>query len=239
MALLACGRKILQTLWRGILDFVYPRHCPICQLRLSSYEMSLCANCAINLAPYKKETYHANERLYASPLFRELYALFRYEKGSYVQKLIHQFKYHSHTDLIAFFLSKAKHKAFLKEWKRRDYDLVVAVPLSSKKYKKRGYNQAFLMAEAIAKELNIKASEQIIKHKETKESQTRLSKNDRILNTEHSFYINPKQGKEQVPKRVLLVDDVLTTGATLLAVSFLLEELGVEEIDVFTIAVAM
>ncbi len=238
MGLCTSFGKGLKHLGRGLLDFIYPRPCPICELRLSSSERAICTHCATLLSPYNTSLHNPAERLYACPKFQKLYALFFYEKGSYVQRLIHNFKYKSHTDLIDFFKLSAQNQGYFQQWQTETYDLILAVPISKERRSKRGYNQAFLMAKAIADEMGVEPSEDLILHK-NKSSQTRLNKYERITNTESSFYLNPKFRKSKVPKRVLLVDDVLTTGATLLAVAFLLEELGVERIDVFTITVAI
>ncbi len=231
--------RVLKTITQAVLDFVYPRFCPVCGLRLSSEEQCLCSYCAIKLAPYRREPYHAEERLYACPKFQELSSLFFYEKGGAVQKIIHSFKYRSHTDLVKFFGLQAKQRDYFAYWQEQNYDLVLAVPISERRRKIRGYNQAFLMAKEIASHLSVAVSEDFVLHRNSSQSQTRLSKYERITNTEGSFYLNAKYAKIKPPKRVLLVDDVLTTGATLLAIAFLLEELDVEKIDVFTIAVAI
>ncbi len=220
------------------MDFIYPRPCPICQIRLSSEERAICSYCATQLSTYNTALHQPEERLYACPKFKSLYALFFYEKGSYVQKLIHAFKYKAHTDLIAFFRLRAESMGYFKQWQAEAYDLVLAVPITKLRRRRRGYNQAFLMAELIAEQLGLAVSEDLIIHKEG-DSQTRLNKYERITNTESRFLLNPKYAKAQVPKRVLIVDDVLTTGATLLALAFILEKLGVERIDVFCISVAI
>ncbi len=231
--------EAFRAIAQAVLDFVYPRHCPICELRLASEEQGLCAHCAVELAPYRAEPHHPEERLYACPKFKELLSLYFYEKGSSVQKLVQSFKYKSHTDLVKFFGLRAKQEGYFSHWEEQNYDLVLAIPISEKRRKARGYNQAFLMAKEIANHLSVSVSEDFILHRNTSQSQTRLSKYERITNTEGNFYLNPKYLQTKPPKRVLLVDDVLTTGATLLAVAFLLEKLGIERIDVFTIAVAI
>ncbi len=238
MGLCTSFGKGLKHLGRGLLDFIYPRPCPICELRLSSAERAICSHCASLLSSYNTYLHNPAERLYACPKFQNLYALFFYEKGSYVQKLIHSFKYKSHTDLIDFFKLSIQKQGYFQQWQAEAYELILAVPMSKSRRRKRGYNQAFLMARAIADKLGVAASEELVLHKDNS-SQTRLNKYERITNTESSFYLNPRLKNLKVPKRILLVDDVLTTGATLLAVAFLLEELGVERIDVFTITVAI
>ncbi len=230
---------LIKLITRAVLDFIYPRFCPVCGLRLASQEQALCAYCAVDLAPYRSEPHHPEERLYACPKFQELSSLFFYEKGGAVQKVIHSFKYKAHTDLVKFFGLRAKQKGYFAHWQEQAYDLVLAVPISEKRRKTRGYNQAFLMAQELASHLSVAVSEDFVLHSNSSQSQTKLSKYERITNTEGRFSLNPKYAKAKPPKRVLLVDDVLTTGATLLAIAFLLEDLGVERIDVFTIAVAI
>ncbi len=184
--------RAIRTIKQAILDFVYPRFCPICGLHLASEEQALCAYCAVKLSPYRVDPYLAEERLYACPKFQELSSLFFYEKGGSVQKLIHSFKYKAHTDLVKFFGLCAKQKGYFVHWQEQSYDLILAVPISEKRRKTRGYNQSFLMAKELASHLSVSVSEDFVLHRNSSQSQTQLSKYERITNAEGGFLSQPQ-----------------------------------------------
>ncbi len=226
-------------LLRFLRELVVPRLCPICQCKLGDKEKYLCLACAVELADFTASSYYPQERLYASFVFKELYSLFFYQKDCNVQKMIHSFKYRRHKDLLHYFCLKIEARGYFEQWRAEQYDMVVAIPTMSDKLRQRGYNQAMLVAEMIAEELDLYVTDSLIVRRKVEQSQTRLDKYHRYQNTKEAFVLNPQWSNAEYPCRVLLVDDVLTTGSTLSAVALLLEGLGVEQIDVFTLAVAI
>ncbi len=231
----------VNTFKQIVLDFIYPRLCPICYERLSIKEKGLCPFCAVKLNPYRKDFYQAQERLYASPRFHELYSLFFYEKAGDVQKLIHAYKYKGQQDLVTYFLLKCKEQGYIKLWKEEKYDLIVAVPIEAHRLEERRYNQAGIMAKAIAQELHCSYTDSLLYRKQGAQSQTQKSKHERILSMKDAFAINQQIAQHYLSskQKILLVDDVLTTGSTLVSICLELEKLGVKSIDVFTISVAI
>lgn len=227
-------RFLLEQVWEGFLDLLYPRLCASCRVRLCKVELALCCSCASRLGEYQADD--SEERLWASPIFRHLYSLYVFRKGSVCQRLVHSYKYH-HNWSVAKLVGKRTEIKY-DSWRHVGYDMVLAIPLSPRRKAERGYNQALLIAREIAKWLGIEASDSYIRRKRDNVSHTQLRGIERRLKTQGLFEPNPKYNIDWKAKRILLVDDILTTGSTLLAYLDVLELLGAKEVDVFTIAVA-
>lgn len=219
-----------------LLEIVYPRVCAICHDRLHRSELGVCIGCASRLPLYNADLYAAHERLYASPLFRHLYSALTYRKGSPTQTLIHAYKYHGHTELAKLL---ARMILDLNHIDADDYDLILAIPLEPKKYALRGYNQAMLIAKYLGHSLGLPSSDRHIIRTNLSQTQSSLGKLDRIDNAKLSFVLAPNRAHELRGKRILLVDDILTTGATLLAALDLLEQAEATLVDVCTATVAV
>lgn len=217
-------------------EWLYPRLCAVCGLRLQSAELAVCTHCASRLARYEAQFYHGDERLYASPIFRHLYTIYAFRKGTEVQRLIHAFKYHHYRAvgrLIALQLLQ------LHPLSQGRYDAVVAIPMDRRRQRTRGFNQAMEIARHIAHHLGIPGSDTWIVKARPSESQTchtRLERHERIGKL---FRLNKHAEAHLRGKRILLIDDLLTTGATLVATLDLLEQAGAIEVDVATAAVSL
>lgn len=225
-----------RLLVRVLLDYIFPRLCPRCHDRLSYMEQHICPNCAISMDRYTPAFDKAYERLYGTPLFGELYSSFVYKRGGSVQHLIYSFKYHNERSLAKFFIQHSKIEERLPS---KAYDAIIPVPISSSRLRTRGYNQALLLSKELSIELGVKVLEGIILRRPHNSSQTRLRRLERSDNAHRAFYAREDMGIDLKGKSILLVDDILTTGSTLLSVCDLLERLGVAQVDVYVAAVAM
>jgi len=146
--------------------------------------------------------------------------------------LIHSFKYR-HCDFLADTLSRLMIKQLNQAgFNPKNYDFIVPVPLNRYKLKQRGYNQAKLLAKQLAKYLKIPLKDDIISSKYIKDSQTKLSPKKRKENVKGKFRVK----NDMKNKKIVLVDDVLTTGATLSACWQSLKEKGAEIIYPVTLA---
>lgn len=164
------------------------------------------------------------------PEFTKAFAVVKYDEFS--DKIIFALKYYDKTDLASsisrLMLPKLKEIGSV--------DVITCVPIHSNKLKKRGFNQAALLAKHIAGELNRKVNPSILlKHKETI-SQSGLTKNERLENIKGSVKINNKYKKDIFRKNVLLIDDVITTGATINECCKKLKKAGAKKIYVLTFA---
>ena len=151
-----------------------------------------------------------------------------------VKNLMHQLKYKKQEDIGAFFGDW--YGSLMKEENALQYiDAVVPVPLHPKKEKKRTYNQVSLFAKQIAEHLQVDfAPELLVRTKNTK-TQTKKDRQLRWENIQNAFESNASKNKKY--KHILLVDDVITTGATLEACTRALSQLPDVEISVASMAV--
>jgi ComF family protein len=155
-----------------------------------------------------------------------------FQKGTAIQKLLHQLKYEGN-EAIGLLLGELYAKE-LSQYFKGEWDLITAVPIHFKKQRKRGYNQSHLIAEGMSLTLNI-PFEPLIEKLVNKKSQTKKHRIERFDNVESTFQlINPNR-RNLKNMRILLVDDVVTTGATLQASSQPLIKAGAE-ISIATIA---
>lgn len=157
---------------------------------------------------------------------------FAYAFGSYegsLQQLIHLFKY-GKVETLARPLSELLLRALPREL---NFDFVMAVPMHWRKQWKRGFNQAALLAEPVARRFGLKVSEHLRRSRYTR-SQASLNEKERQRNLEHSFAV--RRPDQLAGKRILLVDDVFTTGATLRAAAAALKAAGAARVSILTLA---
>lgn len=199
-------------------DFValfYPRCCFACCEPLAKGEELLCSRCLVQLP---KTSYH---RWRDNPVWGRLagriplefaFAFLKFMKGGVVQNLLHELKYNNRPEIgvrIGGLYGEELSEAGFKD----SFDLIVPVPLHRARLRKRGYNQSAKFAEGLSQVLNVPWEESISLRLQSTSTQTRKGRADRWRNVESAFAtadINKVKGK-----RILLVDDVITTGATL------------------------
>lgn len=197
------------------LSLIYPRHCEACSRNLYRHERYLCTHCRITLP---RSNYH---KLAASPLYMTFagrvplimacsYLL--YEKSGKVQKLLHAIKYQDQREL-AVHLGKLYAEDLASAKTFSAVDLIIPVPLHHTKFKSRGFNQSEQFALGLASGLNKDISTHYLKRVKETSTQTRKKKYERWENVEGIFEVQESQAL--YGKHVLLVDDVITTGATI------------------------
>lgn len=160
-------------------------------------------------------------------------AFLKMKKGGIVQKMLHQLKYHHHPE-IGIKLGKVFGHELLKQDLGKAFDIIIPVPLHVSRLRKRGYNQSAKFAEGLSHSLSVPWDESVSIRKGKTNTQTRKSKIDRWENVKDVFSI--ADNKLISGKKILLVDDVITTGATLEACGKHLINNGCSEISVACIA---
>jgi len=226
---------ILKSLASDLLSLLFPRLCSACSTPLIKTELHICLHCLQNL-PYTDYHLYQDNRVARQfwgrvPIYSAM-AMLYFKKGGSVQQLVHHLKYKGQTglgiqlgELIGARL--IQNEAFLIP------DLIIPVPLHPAKQRKRSYNQCTFIADGIASVLKIPVYHDIlIKHKNTG-SQTRKGRFDRSQNLRDAFSIKNLQLLSNA--HVLLVDDVITTGATLEACALLLLEESAKSISIAAI----
>ena len=207
-----------------ILDIIYPPKCGICG-KIGCKDICIkCEKKLENESIFGKDSYIEN-------YFDTHFYLFKYE--GQIRNLLIQYKFNEKAYLYKSF-SKFLKKYEKKLFKNEVYDIIIAVPISKNRLKKRGYNQSELLAKEIAKNLELKLEQNIIKKVKNNIPQSTLNKDEREQNVKDVYKIINKE--IILNKKILLVDDIFTTGATANECSRILKENGAEKIDVFTIA---
>ena len=200
----------------GFINLLFPEICLACETELSASEHHICYTCweSIHLTYFEgfKEPSSLDKLFWGRVNFEATYALFYFQKGKASQKLLHALKYHNNPE-IALFLGKY-YGTFLKEFiVKNGIEAVVAIPLHKNKLRMRGYNQSEMLCNGMAETLGIdNLSTQIIRTKFT-ETQTKKSRLERSENVNKVFEITNSAIFEN--KHILIIDDVITTGATI------------------------
>ena len=197
------------------ISLIFPRICAACGNSLWKNEEGLCRLCEYHLP--KTNFHHDLEnpvtRLFQGRVRIETGAAFLYfNKGGKVQHLVHQLKYKGRKDIGI--LLGAQYGQLLKFAPLfNSTDAIVPVPLHPKKHKQRGYNQSEQFAIGLAGSMNIPVNMHLLSRTKATETQTRKSRFSRYQNVKEIFTVTSPQ--EWMGKHLLLVDDVITTGATL------------------------
>jgi ComF family protein len=177
----------------------------------------------------------SSQKLDFAHVFENFYALYFFRKEMKIQKLIHQIKYNGNEALGVEFGRRLGLQIKEKNW---NLDAIIPIPMHKKKEKKRGYNQANLIAQGCAEVLQIPVLNNLLFKVRNVKTQTKLNKLLRKINVENVFQISSNTTGYSYG-HVLLVDDVLTTGATLTTCALKLKtELGIKKISAATLAIA-
>jgi len=205
---------LLKDIKDSLLQIVFPHVCSGCGSDLLSLESSLCLRCIDALPETDFEKYPDNpvEKFFWGRLKLESgSSSFYFNKESLVQHLMHQFKYKNNKELGLQLGRMMGHQ--LKRSNRFDVNALIPLPLFPGKEKKRGYNQAQLLCDGIAESLKVPVWNDVIIRPEHTETQTKKGRIERWRNMEGKFFL--VKPEKISGKHLLLVDDVVTTGATL------------------------
>jgi ComF family protein len=221
----------LYNLRSSLLDFFFPRFCVACEKQITEWESAICLPCFWSMPRYSSfHVEHLASKFWGKIKIYGVFAYLKFQKGNAVQQVLHAIKYKNQRDL-AIWLGQCMGREI--KWQ---VDVIVPVPLHKDKWKSRGFNQATFLALGISKILNVQIREDLLQKKRDTGSQTKSGgRLSRFFNLKEAFVGVPK---DDIPKSILLVDDVLTTGATLEAASVVLYSLGVKEIYIACLAAA-
>lgn len=231
-------RNLIRPL-QDLLHLFYPHLCLACERNSPPYQEDICVSCKATLPETNFHLKRENEftdRFWGRMDLNTGAALYHFTKSSRVQHLLHNLKY------------KGKKQVGLKlgDWyghslKRSpffmDVEVIVPVPLHPRKQYKRGYNQSELFAQGLSQSMDIPYLKNGLIRLVDSESQTKKSRVERLANLEGVFSLG--KGKLLKGKHILLVDDVLTTGATLESCAIELNKIPGTKISMATIAISM
>jgi ComF family protein len=232
-------KKAVASIWNNLVGFIYPRLCLGCNRSLLAQEKILCIGCS-ELLPHTNY-HHIRDNATFQRLEGRINLGFAtsfgyYTKDGLLQYLVRELKYKGNQS-VGTFLGHKLNSAIKSQINTEMPDLVVPVPLHHLKQVSRGFNQSALIATVIASACGLPLNtENLVRIRDT-DSQTRKGRAQRVENIKDAFLVKAKDAFAD--KHVLLVDDILTTGATIEACALTLQEAGAVKISVATIGIAI
>ncbi len=203
------------TYIKDFFDLIYPRTCSCCNRTLGNQENEICTICAYELPRtnfHKSDDNPVAQCFWGRVSVHKATAYFLFNKGSKYQQLLHKLKYH-HRPQIGIELGKMFGCELVKDKVFADnIDYIIPVPLHKKKLKKRGYNQSEVIAKGLAEFIHAEVNTTLLQRIYFTETQTKKNRHDRWQNVKNVFECKPI---EKANAHILIVDDVITTGATL------------------------
>lgn len=220
-------------------DFItlfYPRYCFACDQGLAKGEETVCSACMFELPRTQYHTDSENalmNRLQGRVPLQFAVAFFLFRKRGKVQRLLHQLKYNNHPE-IGETLGRVYGEELRQHYFDQRIDLIIPVPLHATRKRKRGYNQSAEFGRGLSKSLNKPCEEEILVRITKTETQTKKTRLRRWQNVKEVFHVAKPERLHQ--QNVLLVDDVVTTGATVEACAQLLLATGCKTVSIASIA---
>lgn len=208
----------------NIIELIYPDVCGICG---KICKESLCKKCEIESKKYEINLISKSRKTY----FDESMNIFKYDE--IIREKLIEYKFQEKAYLYKTFarmiLKNRKAYEFLEK-----YNIIIPVPIHKKRMLKRGYNQSELIAKEICYKTDFKFATNVLVKQKNIIAQSELNKKERIQNIKNAFKI--KNSDQIIGKKVLLFDDIYTTGSTANECSKILKQVGVEQVGVLTIA---
>tara|TARA_R110002124_G_scaffold145623_3_gene310896 strand:+ start:10039 stop:10719 length:681 start_codon:yes stop_codon:yes gene_type:complete len=223
---------------KNLLNLFFPKVCEACNIALIDNELVICTNCRHQL-PVTNFHFEASETVkkivYGRVKLENATALLHFSKKGIVQQLLHNLKYRGHEEISDFFgkwlgAELSEMKVF------KDVDVVIPVPLYKTKLRKRGYNQVAKFGKEIAKALSADYNDTVLV--KTKATKTQVSKGRLMRWNDDGALFNISDTVSLKGKHVLLVDDIITTGATVEACASVLFKIDNIKLSLATIAIA-
>lgn len=228
----------------SLIRILYPRRCPLCHepllLRQTLVHEECCRAIPVIREPRCKRCgkgLEHEQREYCGDCTVERHFFTRgvavYAYQGQIKQSVHQFKFHNKREYADFYVQQMckELRPFLEAWKPQ---ALIPVPLHKSRKKRRGFNQAQLLAEGIGKTFGILVLPDLVVRTRATRPQKELNRKKRKNNLKNAFKI---PGYDVKLKRVLVIDDIYTTGSTIDAIAELLLEWGVEEICFATLCI--
>lgn len=208
-------RNLVHQYTNDLIHLFYPHICIGCGSDVIEHGQVICAQCFSEL-PVTDYFLFANnpvERLFAGRvLVQNSGSAFYFTKDSVLQNIMHEIKYKGNVE-AGLFIGKQTGLALQQSGRFTDIDVIVPMPLSGKRMRHRGYNQSTLIAQGIAEILKKPVEDGVAIRKLNTATQTGKDRTSRWQTMQHAFTVNDREAL--TGKHVLLVDDIVTTGATL------------------------
>lgn len=214
---------------------LFPHYCLVCGERLSADRLMICPACLDLLPRYPgfEALYDAEKRIEGHAPFTEYRSDLGFTHHNPVRDLIHTIKYEGHPELGER-LGQLFAPEHLRAGHFADIGVAVPVPLTPSRLRRRGYNQSAYIARGLTGGLGIPLDETLLARRDSAGTQTHRGREARWASMREAFYV-PDPDKVS-RRRILIIDDVLTTGATLSACALALMEAGAESVSYYTLA---
>ena len=235
---------LFRNIGRKILDSLYPRHCPICNDIVARKNTKACQSCVEKLSIVKEprckkcskplegsETEYCFDCQHKSHYFDEGYAILLYDET--MQRSMAYFKFHGRQEYGDFYselLLKAAHR-IVKRWQ---VEVLLPVPSHRQRINKRGYNQTEIIGRALSKGLSIPIRTNLIRRVKNTKAQKKLNIDERKKNVKNAFVVSEKASDYH---RVLIIDDIYTTGSTVDEMAKELRKRGVKKVFFLTVCI--
>lgn len=228
-----------RELWNGFLHLLYPQLCVACDEDLPDSDSCFCLKCRLKVTMTDMHLVRENEfttRLWGRVQMEGAAAMYYFTRKSPIQRALHQLKYHNKPE-IGLKIGREFGRKLRNSDIFKSVEAIIPVPLHPKKERLRGYNQSAMFAEGISEIMEIPVLNNVLERKAFTETQTRKKRMERFRNVGEVFSV--KKPKAIEGKHLLLVDDVLTTGATLEVCGQALLAVPNTKLSLATIAIAM
>jgi ComF family protein len=226
------------TLFRDFFSLIYPNNCLACGNNLFRNEHIICTSCLFHLP---KTNYHLEKDNPISQTFwgrtqiNTAAAYYFFSKAGKVQHLVHQLKYKGKKE-VGIYIGELYGKELMNTESFGKTDVIIPVPLHPKKEKKRGFNQSEVFAIGLSSSMKLPIDTTSLIRTFASETQTKKTRFKRWENVKEIFSLQDAEKLKN--KHILLVDDVITTGATIEACANLLNTIEGVTINIASIAVA-
>ena len=224
-----------------MITLLYPRRCPLCQDILTDKAALICMKCRTKAVPIRGpkcktcgkpvaslETEYCPDCQEKTHFFTSGRAVFLYEKE--IRKSVYQFKFHNKREYAGFYVSEME-RVCGDEIRTWNPDVIIPIPMYKRKKRQRGYNQAQVIAQVIGKELDLPVVEDLLIRNRKTVAQKQLGSRERAKNLENAFKISQRWiNKQETLKKILLVDDIYTTGSTLDVCAKVLKQVDIAEV---------
>jgi len=207
----------MKNFFNSFTQLLFPNLCICCKRYLSNQERFICDMCNYNLPLYEFNSLKDNDlrkKFWGTLPIQECLAYLSFKQNNEVQKVMHELKYNGNKE-IGFAMGLTLGRLILSFDKLDDIDFIIPIPLHKKREDQRGFNQAEVIANGVSNIIKAPVLNNVVVRVINNKSQTNRNRLDRSINTDNIFKVmdlKPLEGKH-----ILLLDDVITTGATMIS----------------------
>lgn len=228
----------LQGLIRPLFRFVFPSACCVCEGPLRGDERKVCSSCWSSIRQVSgTDDIYRDTLSNVSRNVAKLVAPYYFDKDGTLQTIIHELKYNGMTSL-GVELGRHVGEQLIDHVLGVEVDGLIAVPLHKTKLRERGFNQTECVCEGIREKTGLPIVSRLLERVRYTQSQTKMNTDERKQNVAEAFRLNPHAKTQIVQRTFVLVDDVITTGATINECAAVLKKAGAKQVIACSVALA-